>query len=136
MPLQPIPKPVVASLSSVTSVRSQAFKEHVDNIKTGQTALDALVKAANTLVDELASNEEKNTYKYGGSTLKLHPVLRAMLVHADGCGGKQGTRYTAAAILGCVVNDNSESADTLQMLHDLAVTWISHLLFICKYSRP
>jgi hypothetical protein len=80
------------------------------------------VEHATFLIDKLAANEEKDTYQ-GGSTVQLHAVLRAMLVHADGCSGKQGTRYTAAAIWACVVQDDTESADTLQMLHDLAETW-------------
>jgi hypothetical protein len=122
----------LSSLSSVTSVREEPFKEHIHNIKTGPTALETLVENATFLIYKLAENEEKDVYQYGGSTVKLHAVLRAMLVHADGCGGEQATRYTAAAIWGCVVNDDVQSADTLQMLHDLAETWVSHLLFICK----
>lgn len=138
----------VSSLTSVSSVREEPFKEHVRDIKTGPTALETLVEHATFLIDKLAANEEKDTYQ-GGSTVQLHAVLRAMLVHADGCSGKQGTRYTAAAIWACVVQDDTESADTLQMLHDLAETWalisysfvsasdmpMIYLSYIVKFNR-
>jgi len=98
-------------------------------------SLEILLKMANALIDELARNEEKDVYIYGGSTLNLHLVLLAMLFHADGCGGEHGTRYVTAAVLACVINDDAESGDTLQMLRDLALTWVSHLLFVFKANR-
>ena len=122
----------LTSLSSVTSVRDEPFKEQVNNLKTGPIPLSSLVENATNLINKLADNNQKNNYTYGGSTLQLHAVLREMLRHAGDCGGEYGRRYAASAICACAIGDDP---DTPQMLHDLAETWLSHLLFICKYTR-
>ncbi|KAF8885588.1 hypothetical protein BD779DRAFT_1532590 [Infundibulicybe gibba] len=121
-----------SSLSSIVSVRGEVFKEGVEDLRSGDAPLSALVGAATTLIDIIAANEEKNTLEFGGSTLKLDAVLRAMLDHAEGCGGKDGKRYTASAISLCAVQDDPNHEKTLVMLHDLGKTWVSHLLFIFR----
>ncbi|KAF5378070.1 hypothetical protein D9615_007499 [Tricholomella constricta] len=117
-------------LSSVISVRDEAFKAAVDDLKTGPRSLQSLVETATALIDTFAANEQENTFDYNGSKLQLHDVLRAMLYHAEGCGGQGGNRYTASAICLCAVHDDPDNEKTLQMLRDLAKTWVSHLLFI------
>jgi hypothetical protein len=126
----------LSSLSAVTSVRDETFKKQIDDLKKGPTPLPTLVGTATKLINILAADEKNNNYKYGGSTVKLHAVLLAMLDHAENCGGEDGKRYTAAAICLCAVLDDPENKMTLQMLRDLSEFWISHLLFICKYEYP
>jgi hypothetical protein len=122
----------LSSLSSVISVRDDVFKQTVNDLKTGPTLLQILVKTAETLIDTIANNEQANTFKYNGITLKLNAVLAAMLHHGEECGGIDGKRYTASAISLCAVQDDTDEEKTLQMLRDLAQTWVSHLLFICE----
>jgi len=121
-----------ASLHAVTSVRNAPYKEAVEDLKTGPTPLQSLVETATALIDMLAANEQKNIFEYNGSKLNLDAILRAMLHHAEGCGGETGERYTASAICRCAIRDDPENEQTLQMLHDLAKTWVSRLLLICK----
>ncbi|KAF5378191.1 hypothetical protein D9615_007500 [Tricholomella constricta] len=117
-------------LSSVISVRDEAFKAAVDDLKTGPTPLQRLVETATTLIDTIAAHEEENTFNYNGSKLQLHAVLWAMLYHAESCGGQGGKRYTASAISLCDIHDDPDSEKTFLMLRDLVTTWVSHLLFI------
>jgi hypothetical protein len=121
-----------ASLTSVISVREDTFKEAVNDLKAGDIPLSELIETAVVLINTIASNEEKNTFEYSKSKLNLHTVLQAMLDHAEGCGGQDGKRYTASAIYLCSVEDDPDNEKTLLMLRDLAITWVSHLLFICR----
>jgi hypothetical protein len=105
----------------------------VDVVRTCDIPIDELVGTATALIAKLEGNEDKNTLTYGGCTLKLHRVHLAMLAHAESCGGESSTRYTAAAIYACIVRDQDDP-QTLDMLHELGKTWVSHLLFICKYQ--
>ncbi|KAF8342439.1 hypothetical protein F5887DRAFT_357699 [Amanita rubescens] len=55
-----------------------------------------------------------------------------MLAHAESCGGENGKRYTATAICACVHEKRWNSPETLQALHGLALTWVTHLLFVFR----
>jgi hypothetical protein len=126
----------ITPLSSPLSVCDQSFIEHVDKLKNEpMNTTDALVELATTLIANLAANDEHNNFRFSNSTLELHGVLREMLAHAQDCGGAAGRRYTAAAICSCAVGDDPTSEGTLEMLADLARTWVSHLLFICKWEQ-
>lgn len=52
-----------------------------------------------------------------------------MLLDADACGGEDGTDYAASSIITCIVEDDPNGEETLDMLRDLAITWV---LFICE----
>ncbi|KIJ91979.1 hypothetical protein K443DRAFT_126075 [Laccaria amethystina LaAM-08-1] len=66
------------------------------------------------------------------ATVNLHAVMSAMLTCAEECGGESGKRYVASAITscGCKGDDN-----TIELLAALGTTWLTHLLFICKFQR-
>ncbi|KAF8867707.1 hypothetical protein BD779DRAFT_1483042 [Infundibulicybe gibba] len=91
---------------------------------------NTLVETATSLIDVLATSGVDNTFEFGGLTLKLHAVLRAMLFHPAGCGGEAGQRYTAHVISLCAAQDDPRCDNTRAMLRDLATTWIHRFLFV------
>ena len=99
-------------------------------------AINDLEERANSLIGTLADDRHKeyNTLPYVQTDLKLHLILKAMLAHAEGCGGKAGKRYTVSAICACHEGEYDSEA-TLAGLQDLATTWLSHPLFVCKHRR-
>jgi hypothetical protein len=94
--------------------------------------LQILVETATALIDMISNNEHRNTFEYNSSMLKLHTILSVMLHHTEGCGGIDSKCYTASSICLCAIQNDLDNEQTLQMLHDLAKTWVSHLLFVCK----
>ncbi|KAF5378138.1 hypothetical protein D9615_007524 [Tricholomella constricta] len=120
------------SFPSVISVRSLAFTEAVNNLKTSSTPLPRLTETATALISTLAAHERKNTFEYNGFRLELHAVLQAMLDNAESCGGQASKRYTASAICRCAILDDPDpdNVKTLHMLRELAITWVTHLLFV------
>src|SRR5262245_60049351 len=119
------------SVSSVISVRSELYKEKVKGLKEGPASLRSLAETATNLISRLKASKQ-NIYAHAGVDIKLDGLLSAMLEHVEGCCGNAGKGYSTAAIALCVVNDDEGSEDTLHMLRDLAETWISHLLYVCK----
>lgn len=116
---------------STASVMSETFVEILSDWHAENMSLVSKVSTANSLVKKLAPNS-KNIFNYGGFTLPLHGVLEAMLFYADACGGERGTNYAASKIIACIVENDPDGEKTLDMLRDLAITWVTHLLFICE----
>lgn len=116
-----------ASLSSTTSVLSEAFVKILSNWKANNVPLASKVSTAKSLIKKLALSP-KNAFNCGGFTLSLHGVLEAMLLYADSCGGEGGTNYTASAVIACVVKNDPVGEETLDMLCDLAITWVTRVI--------
>ncbi|KAM6494482.1 hypothetical protein JOM56_010843 [Amanita muscaria] len=119
------------SNASVITV-TENFQKRYTEIDSKKLPLHELVLHAECFIDELGSEQGKDEIEYRGETFQAHGVLRAMLEHAEGCGsgGEYGKRYTATAICACV-QDKQDGEETLDALHDLAATWVSHFLFVC-----
>ncbi|RDB17756.1 hypothetical protein Hypma_001070 [Hypsizygus marmoreus] len=115
-------------------IRSDSFNETVHDMETGSNSNELLVGYAKSLHEILAASD-KDVFHFGGSQLKLHPVLREMLAHAYICGGVNGTRSTASIIVGCVRGGDPKSDATIDMLRNLAISWVSHFLFVFKSSH-
>ena len=115
-------------------VRSSEFIQDVETIIQSEKLLSHLVEQAEKLIATLASHKTYNQLPYGDreikAKIKLHLILESMLHYAHDCGGEGGKRYTAAAICVCCREDGDQ---TLGFLQDLAATWLSHLLFVCKW---
>jgi hypothetical protein len=125
-----------ASNSSEISTRSSLFRDSVQNIIAGNTPSLDLVGKAKDMISNLSSHNVYNRVgtEYTSSNMfdvKLHRILESMLNYAGECGGENGLRYTAAAIFACYQQDDEE---TLKYLQSLATTWLSHLLYVCKWS--
>jgi len=126
-----------ASDASVVSVRSVDFKQTVGHLIEDKS-LDTkdLVVEAMTLIDRLSNNPEKNVYACSGSpSVDLHAILREMINHAEGCGGTKGRRYAASAVVACGRYGDHGTPNTIGLLRDLGMTWLSHLLFVCECSH-
>jgi len=123
-----------SSDSSQISTRSREFIEDIETIIQSEKPLSHLVEQAERLIATLASHKTYNQLPYGDreikAKIKLHLILESMLHYAHDCGGEGGKRYTAAAICVCCREDGDR---TLGFLQDLAGTWLSHLLFVCKW---
>ncbi|KIL66743.1 hypothetical protein M378DRAFT_160219 [Amanita muscaria Koide BX008] len=118
------------SNASVITV-TENFQKRYTEIDSKKLPLHELVSHAECFIDELGSEQGKDEIGYRGEKFQAHGVLRAMHEHAEGCGGEYGKRYTATAICACV-KDKQDGEETLDALHDLAATWVSHFLFIFK----
>jgi hypothetical protein len=97
--------------------------------------LPHFVELADQLIIKLASHNEYNQLPYGDreikARIKLDLILKSMLCFAYECSGEGSQRYTAAAICACRRENNQE---TLAFLQSLAATWLSHLLFVYKWT--
>jgi hypothetical protein len=120
--------------SSQISTRSSEFIQDIETIIQSEKPLSHLVEQAEKLIATLASHKTYNQLPYGDREIKakieLHLILESMLHYAHDCGGEGGKRYTAAAICVCCREDGDQ---TLGFLQDLVATWLSHLLFVCKW---
>jgi hypothetical protein len=117
----------IRSERSVEAVTTPEFQAERDAIQNGPTELEVLVTKAKHLIENLKSQSLPHVLEYGQNKLRLDLVLLAMLANAHECGGEHGTRYIASAILACDKDDNNR-----QLLLDLAITWFTHLLFLCE----
>jgi hypothetical protein len=115
------------------SVTSRKFMNDVKDIISSSKPLADIVNRAEDLIAKLASHEEFDRLPYGSpdNQLKLSRALTAMLHYAEDCGGQGGKWYTGSAICACRCD---EKEATLRGLQSLGTTWVSHLLFVCKWT--
>ena len=112
---------------SLEAITTPEFQAECDAIQNGPTELGNLITEAKCRIESLESQSLRHVLEFGQNKLRLDHVLQAMLATAHECGGERGTRYTANAILTC-----DKDGDTRQLLIDLAITWVTHLLFLCE----
>ena len=133
-PTLPINETTGDGSTSFSSDSSQISTRSIETVIQSEKPLSHLVEQAEKLIATLASHKTYNQLPYGDreikAKIKLHLILESMLHYAHDCGGEGGKRYTAAAIYVCCREDGEQ---TLGFLQDLAATWLSHLLFVCKW---
>jgi hypothetical protein len=117
----------ISSERSLEAVTTPEFQAECDAIQNGPTELKELVHEAKLRIESLRSHSLPHILEYEQNNLRLDLVLLAMLAHANECGGDRGTRYTASSILAC-----DKDSDPRKTLLDLAITWFTHLLFLCE----
>ncbi|KAF9035289.1 hypothetical protein BJ165DRAFT_1615629 [Panaeolus papilionaceus] len=119
------------SLSSSSEVYEEKLKRGIEVIKSSEIPLEELVEKAETLINEVLAPDTRHlfTHENGDSQLsvELDKVILAMITYAEECGGKDGKRYVASAVIAC-----SEEEDAIQALAALGTTWLTHLLFVFK----
>ena len=137
-----------SSLSSLTSISSRAsveiynadLKPVISDILQNEEDLANLnladlVKKAEEMIKKFSA-DERNIFTYQKddkkATVNLHEVMSAMLACAEECGGESGKRYVALAITLC--GDKGDD-NVVGLLVALGTTWLTHLLFICKFQR-
>ena len=131
------------SVSSLTSISWRAsieiynrdLKPSISDILQSDENLTNLVTKAEEML-KMFSGDQRNSFTVQKgdkkATMNLHAVMSAMLTCVEECGGKNGKRYVASAIVscGCKGDDN-----VIELLAALGTTWLTHLLFICKFQR-
>ena len=131
------------SVSSLTSISWRAsieiynrdLKPAISDILQSDEDLSNLVNNADEMV-KMFSADQRNifTVQKGDkkATVNLHAVMSAMLTCVEECGGKNGKRYVASAIVSC---GRKGDDNMIELLAALGTTWLTHLLFICKFQR-
>ena len=120
---------------STASSEADRFRDTLEGLMVGEIPNDDLVKRANKLIESLAGRPNPNEFAprwYRRCTTKVNKILEAMLVFSPQCGGEEGQRYVACAIIACTVGSKS-SEGTHADLTDLAISWFSNFLWICKF---
>jgi hypothetical protein len=133
------------SLDSHSSVSSHSWRASVEiynkdlkpaisDILQNDEDLPNLVNKAEEMV-KMFSADQRNifTCQEPGdekASVNLHAVMSAMLTCAEECGGERGKRYVASAITSC---GRKSDGDVMELLAALGTTWLTHLLFICKF---
>ncbi|KIM40821.1 hypothetical protein M413DRAFT_27957 [Hebeloma cylindrosporum] len=100
----------------------QRLKPIIDAAIQDPVPLDELVDAAEKIINENFAPNPQSIFKHAGISVQLDKIMIAMLACADECGGTEGTRYVAGAIVAC-----SQEEDVIGAL--------THLLFIFKTPR-
>jgi hypothetical protein len=109
----------------------------IARIESSDTDQNYLISSAWQILDKFSKAESR--FVYGGGdqppSIELHKVLSAMLSHAQDCGGQEGLRYIASAIVACRERSQCNGGDLveLKLLESLAITMITQFLFICAF---
>ena len=62
-----------------------------------------------------------------------------MVTYSRGCGGDEGQRYVASTIVACrekeggETNAESKHLTVWEFVRAIAITWVTHFLFVCGY---
>ena len=124
------------SSSYFTSISSDDSREYYEEklkpriqvVTESAVSLHELVDAAEKIINEKFAHDSESAFTYADISVQLDQVMMAMLACAEECGGESGKRYVASAILACC-----EEEDVVGALVALGTTWLTHLLFICRY---
>ena len=119
---------------STASSEADRFRDTLEGLMAGEIPNDDLVERANKLIESLAGRPDPNEFTppwYGRCTTKVNRILEAMLRFSPQCGGEEGQRYAACAIIACTVESKS-SEGTHADLTDFAISWFANFLWICK----
>ena len=117
----------ISSNEALESFTDSHFQKSITGNVLSEQSHEELVAGAKEIIENF-QNHEKKTYSYKEKTIELDQVLAAMLIHADEAGGEKSKRYVASTIVACV--DHNEVTD-FEKLVAVAVTWLTHLLYIC-----
>ena len=106
-------------------------------IESSDTDQNYLISSARQILDNFSKAESPFIYGFGDqpASMELDKVLSAMLSHAQDCGGQEGLRYIASAIVACHERGQSNGGGVveLKLLESVAITMITQFLFICAF---
>jgi hypothetical protein len=120
--------------SSSASTEADRFGEDLDDMIAGDKSNDELVWRTKQLIESLAGRRDPNEFVprwYRRCQAKMNKILEAMLAFSSKCGGAHSQRYVACAVIACTAGTKS-SEETHRALTDLALSWFSNFLWICK----
>jgi len=119
----------------------------IARIESSDADQNYLISSARQIVDSFSKTETHFLYGHRDPlpSVQLDKVLSAMLSHAQDCGGQEGQRYIASAIVACHERSqsNGEGVVEFKQLESLAITMITQFLFTCgffslffRHNRP
>lgn len=122
----------LTSCSSQASVKfyEEKLKPELDAIRKTCVPLQELVVQAKKMINEILAPHPRHIFRYKKNfaeiCVELDKVMLAMLTCVEECGGIDGKRYAACAIVACYKQE-----DVVAALEALGATWLTHFLFIC-----
>jgi len=125
----------------------RALRADIARIEEGDNSTKSLISSAKEIIKEFSTRPESDrvfTYGIGKDgedcpSLNLDKVLSAMVTYSRGCGGDEGQRYVASAILACREKEGGETGagskhlTVWELVRAIAITWVTHFLFVCEY---
>ncbi|KAF8342399.1 hypothetical protein F5887DRAFT_1283776 [Amanita rubescens] len=124
--------PFTTSSASAITILADDFKRRYAEVDDKNLPIPQLVSQAERLIRALGASNLDNVIEYESVKIQADKVLEAMLAQAENCGGENGKRYAATAICACVHEKRWDSPETLRELRGLALTWITHFLFVFR----
>jgi len=118
----------LSSLSSeeaVETYREPLLQQSITQTLTSTQPLEGLLAHARGIIERFATHEKK-VYEYQEKNINLERVITAMLDYAELAGGDRAIRYVSSAIIA-----SCDADKTFDKLIAVAVTWLTHLLYIC-----
>ena len=94
------------SSNTDTSAHGAAFDDlgiEIARIESSDTDQNYLIFSARQILDKFSETESRFVYGLGDQppSIELDKFLSAMVSHAQDCGGQEGLRYIASAIVAC-----------------------------------
>jgi len=115
----------ISSEEAVESYRDPLLQQSITRSRTSIQPLEVLLTRARHIIENF-SNHEERIYKFQEKSINLDKILTAMLSHARQAGGERAERYVSSAIVASFDADK-----TFGKLVAVAITWLTHLLYIC-----
>lgn len=100
------------------------YQQRIIDLINSDTPTPQLITEAEECID-LFSTCQESLFTYSTAHVRLDRIMSAMMDHAANIGGDHSRRYVAVAII-------SAHSDSMERLMHLGVTWLTHLLFMCK----
>ncbi|TFK62296.1 hypothetical protein BDN72DRAFT_964642 [Pluteus cervinus] len=121
-------------ISTLNATEDEQFAQNVQSL-LGSSSTESLVTQARFLVAKLAESEDSDTYNIlGVASIRLHTILSGLLDRAPECNGSEALRYSSTLVVACTVAENLDQ--TLQLLHELAIAWITNFLYFFAVPLP
>jgi len=108
----------------------------IARIESSDTDQNYLISSARQILDKFSEAESRFIYGLGDQppSIELDKVLSAMLSHAQDCGGHEGLRYIASAIVACRERSQCNGGVAeFNLLESMGITMITQFLFICAF---
>ena len=139
---------ISASEAQEAAQAYRAVRGEITRIEDGDNSTKSLISSAKEIIKEFSTRPDSDcVFTYGKGelvgqerpSLRLDKVLSAMLTYSRTCGGDEGQRYVASAIVACREKEGGETTATeskrltvWELVRALAITWVTHFLFVCE----
>ncbi|KAK7676795.1 hypothetical protein QCA50_020263 [Cerrena zonata] len=111
---------------SVAAYISGEYQNRLELLIKSDETTDHLIRRAEGSIESFSAAEE-SLYTYEQAQVRLDRIMSAMMYHAADAGGNDSQRYVASAIV-------IAGSISMERMKDLAVAWLTHLLYIFKVN--